>query len=91
MYHVYILECKDGTLYTGITTDVERRLGEHKNGKGGHYTGAHKAVKIVYTEEHPNRSAASKREAEIKGWPRQKKMTLLAFYLEAKPPSKKPH
>ena len=42
MYYVYILECEDGTLYTGITTDLERRLEEHKAGKGGAYTRAHK-------------------------------------------------
>ncbi len=77
MYHLYILECKDGTLYTGITTDVERRFNEHKNKKGGHYTSAKEAVRIVYTEEYPNRSEASKREAEIKGWPRIKKLALI--------------
>jgi putative endonuclease len=77
MYYLYILECKDGTLYTGITTDVERRFGEHKNKKGGHYTSAKEAVRVVYTEEHPNRSAASKREAEIKKWTREKKLELV--------------
>ncbi len=76
MYYLYILECKDGTLYTGITTDVERRFSEHKNKKGGHYTSAREVVRIAYTEEYPNRSAASKREAEIKGWTREKKMEL---------------
>lgn len=77
MYHVYILECKDGTLYTGITTDVARRFNEHKNKQGGHYTSAKEAVRIVYTEEHPNRSEASKREAEIKGWTRQQKLDFI--------------
>lgn len=77
MYHVYILECKDGTLYTGITTDIARRFNEHKNGKGGHYTSAKKAVRIAHAEEYPNRSLASKREAEIKGWTRQQKTELL--------------
>jgi putative endonuclease len=77
MYAVYILECKDGSLYTGITTDVLRRFAEHKNGKGGQYTRARGVVKILYTEEHKNRSSASKREAEIKGWDRQKKLNLI--------------
>jgi putative endonuclease len=77
MYHLYILKCKDGTLYTGITTDVERRFNEHKSGKGGHYTSTKKAVRILYTEEHPNRSEASKREAEIKKWTREKKLQLV--------------
>ena len=74
MYYLYILECKDGTLYTGITTDVERRFAEHKNKKGGHYTSAREVVRVAYTEEHPNRSEASKREAEIKGWTRERKL-----------------
>jgi len=76
-YFVYLLECKDGSLYTGITTDVERRLAEHKNGTGGHFTRAKKAKRMVYTEQHPDRSSASKREAEIKKWPRKKKRALV--------------
>lgn len=77
MYYLYILECKDGTLYTGITTDVARRFTEHKNKKGGHYTSAREVVRVAYTEEHPNRSEASKREAEIKGWTRGRKIALI--------------
>ena len=77
MYHVYILECADGSLYTGITTNVERRLAEHKAGKGGHYTRAHTVVRVAYTEEYSDRSSASKREAEIKRWPRSKKLELI--------------
>jgi putative endonuclease len=76
MYHLYILECADGSLYTGITTDVERRLKEHQAGMGGHYTRSKTARKIVHTEPYPDRSAASKREAEIKSWPREKKLNL---------------
>ncbi|MFZ2500542.1 MAG: DNA alkylation repair protein [Minisyncoccia bacterium] len=81
-YFVYILECEDGSLYTGITTDVERRFLEHKSGIGAHFTRAKKAKCIVYTEESPDRSSASKREAEIKKWPREKK---LAFITNALP------
>jgi putative endonuclease len=77
MYFVYILQCRDGSYYTGITTDVERRFKEHKNGTGGLYTRAKKAKRIVYQEKHADRSSASKREAEIKSWPRQKKMALI--------------
>jgi len=76
MYFLYLLECKDGSLYTGITTDVERRFNEHKNKIGGHYTRSKKVVRVAYTEKHPNRSSALKREAEIKGWRREKKLTL---------------
>lgn len=76
-YFVYILKCADNTLYAGITTDIKRRFVEHKNKKGGGYTSAHGAKKIVYTERLPNRSAALKREAEIKGWERSKKLALM--------------
>ena len=77
MYFVYILKCKDGTLYTGITTDLVRRLSEHTNGKGAKYTRSRKAGKIVYSEKKKNRSNASKREAEIKSWTREKKLALI--------------
>ncbi len=77
MYFVYILKCKDGSLYTGITTDVVRRFAEHKAGKGGHYTRAKGVVKVVYSEKHPNRSSASKRESEIKKWGREEKLGLI--------------
>lgn len=77
MYYVYLLECGDGTIYTGITTDVKRRFEEHKNGTGSKYTQAKGAVEILYTEEHENRSSASQREAEIKKLPRKKKLGLI--------------
>jgi putative endonuclease len=77
MYFVYILECGDGSLYTSITTDLKRRLGEHQAGKGGHFTRSRKVLSMVFTEEHPNRSSALKREAEIKRWPRAKKFSLI--------------
>ncbi len=76
-YFVYLLECADGSLYTGVTTDVERRLAEHKGGTGGHFTRAKGAKRIVYTERHSDRSSAQKREAEIKGWPRKKKLVII--------------
>jgi len=79
MYFVYIIECGDGSLYTGITTDVERRFAEHKKGSGSHYTSAKTAVRVMFTEKHPNRSAALKREAEIKGWNRQQKLQLIGL------------
>jgi putative endonuclease len=77
MYHIYILQCSDDSLYTGITTNVTRRFEEHKNKTAAHYTRAHNAVKIVYTEECPNRSTALKREAEIKKWSREKKLAMI--------------
>lgn len=80
MYFVYILKCADKSLYTGITTNIKRRLAEHKSGKGGHYTSSKKAVKILYTEKCKDRSSASKREAEIKRWSRVKKLNLIKHY-----------
>lgn len=77
MYHVYLLECADGTIYTGITTDVARRFREHTEGKGAHYTKARKAIKLLYTEKAKDRSTAQKREAEIKAWSRSKKLALV--------------
>lgn len=85
MYHLYILLCKDNSLYTGITTDLERRFQEHKDGKGSKYTQSRGVKKIVYTEPFKTRSAASKREAEIKGFNRQKKLQLVdMFFHDAK-------
>ncbi len=77
MYTLYILLCKDNTLYTGITTDVKRRFEEHKEGKASKYTRARKVKKIVYTEKLKNKSAALKREFEIKKLTRQQKDTLI--------------
>jgi putative endonuclease len=76
-YTVYILECKDGSLYTGITTNMQRRFTEHNLGKGGAYTRAKKVRKLRYTEKHTNRSNALKREAQIKSWIRKKKLALI--------------
>ena len=77
MYFVYILECGDKSLYTGITTDLERRFKEHKQGIGAHYTKAKGVKKIVFSEHQPNRSLASKREAEIKKLDRREKLALV--------------
>lgn len=74
---MYLIECKDKSLYTGITTNVARRLKEHQNGTGGNYTRAKRAVKVVYTERKLNRSTASRREAQIKKLSRQEKLNLI--------------
>ncbi|SFV69608.1 COG2827: putative endonuclease containing a URI domain [hydrothermal vent metagenome] len=67
MYYLYMLECADGTLYTGIATNLERRLEEHNSSpRGAKYTRARRPVKLVYTEAYKDRSSASKREYEIK-------------------------
>lgn len=73
-----MLECSDGTLYTGITTDLERRLDEHNNSaKGAKYTRARRPVTLVYSEELDNRSEASKREFAIKKLSRKEKNRLM--------------
>jgi len=79
MYHLYILKCADKTLYTGITTDLKRRVFEHNNSKtGAKYTKARRPVKLVYSRKFKNRSLASKEEARIKSMSRSEKLLLLA-------------
>ncbi len=79
MYYVYILKCADNTLYTGITTELERRVEEHNDSdKGAKYTRVRRPVSLVYSEEYPDRSSASKREYEIKKkMSRAEKLTLI--------------
>lgn len=77
MWYVYILLCADNSLYTGITNNLEKRLLEHKMGKGGRYTRSHKVIKLIYQKKMPNHSQALKKEAEIKKWDRDKKITTL--------------
>ncbi len=77
-YYVYILECNDGSLYTGITTDVTKRLDEHNTKTcGAKYTKARRPVKLLYDEPSSDRSSASKREYEIKKLTRLKKLQLI--------------
>ncbi|MEX2340811.1 MAG: GIY-YIG nuclease family protein [Candidatus Paceibacterota bacterium] len=78
MYFVYIIECDDKSLYTGITTDLKRRFIEHQSGKGGHYTRSRKVVKFVFTEEQADKSSALRREAEIKRWKKKQKLELIS-------------
>ena len=74
---VYILRCADGTLYTGIAPDVEKRVQKHNEGKGAKYTRGRTPVELVYREEHPNRAEASKREYQIKQLSRAEKLELI--------------
>ena len=77
MWYVYILLCSDGSLYTGSSNNPEARFEDHKNGKGGRYTRSHKPIKLLYTEQVESKSAALKRENEIKSWSREKKLEFL--------------
>jgi len=77
-WKVYIVECSDGTYYTGITTDTERRILEHNfSFKSAKYTRSRRPVKLVYEEDSQNRSAASKREYQIKKMKRKDKTILI--------------
>ena len=78
MWHVYIIQCSDGSLYTGVTTDVSRRVKAHNDKSGGLYTRTRTPVKLVYQEPAPNQSAALKRESQIKKWTKEKKFALIS-------------
>ena len=76
-WYLYILRCRDNTLYTGITTDVEKRLEVHRSGKGAKYTRGRAPLELVYREACGSHSEALKREAEIKKLSRQSKEALV--------------
>lgn len=80
-WFVYILECGDGSYYTGCTTNVKKRVLTHSQGKGATYTKTHLPVKLVYVERLRDRSTALRREAAIKSLRRSKKIGLIkTFY-----------
>jgi len=77
-HHAYILECSDKSLYAGCTNNLEKRLSEHNNSKrGAHYTKIRRPVILKYSESFKTLKKARKREAEIKSWPREKKLKLI--------------
>ncbi|MFQ5610708.1 MAG: GIY-YIG nuclease family protein [Anaerolineae bacterium] len=82
MPFVYMVECVDGTLYTGWTTDLERRLKTHNAGRGAKYTRERLPVRLVYWEEVSDRAAAQKRELAIKRLRRSKKLEMIAAQQE---------
>jgi putative endonuclease len=74
----YIVQCSDKSLYTGITTDLDRRINEHNtSNKGSKYTRTRRPVKLVYNETHTDRSSSSKRESEIKKLSRTDKLKII--------------
>ena len=78
MYHLYVLKCADKTLYTGITTEVKRRVREHNTGKlGAKYTRARRPVTLVYAKKYKSRGAALKAEAKLKTLSRAEKLILI--------------
>ncbi|OYR42759.1 endonuclease [Halorubrum sp. Ib24] len=76
-HHVYVIECADGTLYTGYTTDVERRVAEHDAGEGAKYTRGRTPVTLRHVESFDSKSAAMSREHEIKSLTRAQKEALI--------------
>ncbi|MFH2140049.1 MAG: GIY-YIG nuclease family protein [Pseudomonadota bacterium] len=75
-WHCYLLQCADGTLYCGITNDIDKRLAAHNAGEGAKYTRSRLPVKLAYSEACADRSAASKRERAVKTLPRTAKLAL---------------
>ncbi len=76
-WQVYLLRCQNGALYTGVTTDVVRRMRMHNSGRGAAYLRQHGPGELVYLEDAADHSAALRREAAIKRWPRSRKLALL--------------
>lgn len=79
---VYIVKCSDGTYYTGISNNVEARVGKHNTGKGAKYTRSRRPVELVWSEPAKDRSAASKRECTIKKMKRSDKIALISVSSE---------
>lgn len=77
MCYIYILECSDGTLYTGWTNDLHKRVKTHLNGKGAKYTRSRLPVQLVYFEEYSDKISAQRREYEIKQMTRKEKLELI--------------
>ena len=78
-FYCYILECADGTFYTGWTTDPPRRERQHNAGRGAKYTRMRRPVKMIYIEEQPSRASAMKRERAIKKMAREQKRKLIGL------------
>ena len=83
--YMYILECFDGTYYTGSTKYLERRLQEHQNGEGANYTSKRLPVALLYYEEYDRIDHAFYREKQVQGWSRKKKEALMGGNVEMLP------
>lgn len=80
MYYIYILECADKSLYVGCTNNLKKRIKQHNNSKwGARYTKIRRPVALKYSEEFQTLITARRREAQIKGWRREKKLNLIKF------------
>ncbi len=76
-WYCYVVRCRDGSLYTGITTDIERRVAAHNEGTGAKYTRSRRPVTLVWSEPFDSKSDALKRELEVKRWRKSKKERLI--------------
>jgi predicted GIY-YIG superfamily endonuclease len=76
-FHVYILQCSDGSYYTGYTKNLNERTRQHQNGTGAKYTKAHKPLRVAYVEHFDSRGTAMRREREIKKLSHQQKLELI--------------
>lgn len=81
---VYIVKCSDGTYYTGIAPDINKRIEKHNSGNGAKYTRSREPVELLYYEEHENRSLATKREMQIKKLTRDQKKELISNFFPTK-------
>jgi putative endonuclease len=77
-WSLYVLECGDGSLYTGISNNVQKRLTCHQSGRGAKYTQTHQPVRLMYVEEVGEQGRAMAREREVKRFPKKKKLILIA-------------
>ncbi len=87
-WHLYVAECVDGSYYTGIAKDVEKRIDAHNSGKGSKYTATHRPVKLVFRESQANYSAALRREYQIKTLSKNRKVRFVAGEKLPKPSRK---
>ncbi len=90
-YYVYVIQCVDGTFYTGYTKDLDARLRLHKNGKGARYTRMHKPLKLVYTEELDSRLDAMRKERRLKKLRHNQKLKLANLRSQSKTSHKRTH
>ncbi|MBI3871506.1 MAG: GIY-YIG nuclease family protein [candidate division Zixibacteria bacterium] len=79
-WFVYLVRCRDGSIYAGITDDINARIKKHNSGKGATYTAQRRPVTLLFSEPHPDQSSARRREIQLKGWTREKKEQLIAGF-----------
>jgi len=92
MFFCYLLKCRDGTFYTGITTDLARRVREHNaSPRGAKYTRGRRPVRLIYAKKYRTRSAACREEARVKSLPRREKLEMINTEKSTRLPQRSPH